>query len=134
LQKLSGIIEFFDEWPMRRANRTRELLICPLDWRARRLALDLVSDMLENVFTMFETSDGSALLPLATEFLPWTHIRICSEGMRECGVTTDNTSNALGIADQGHWHLLLNELWLLKNTHHIPAIWRGEAFANRESS
>ena len=49
----------------------------PLEWRARQLMLDLVGDVLEHVFTMIEMSDGSALLPLATEFLPWANVRMC---------------------------------------------------------
>ena len=75
------------------------MLICPLDWQALQLALDLVGDVLEDLFTMFEPSDGSTLLPLATKFLPWAHVRMCSESMRERGVTADDASYALSIAN-----------------------------------
>jgi hypothetical protein len=70
----------------------------PLEWRARQLMLDLVGDVLEDLFTMFEPSNGSALLPLATEFLPWANVRMCGESVREHSVPPDDSSYAFSIA------------------------------------
>ena len=106
----------------------------PLEWRARQLMLDLVDDVLEDLFTMIEMSDGSALLPLATEFLPWAHIGMCGESMRERVVTANDASDALSISDQRRWRSLFDDLGLFKNTHHITSIWRCEAFPDGKSS
>lgn len=108
--------------------------ICLLEWRARKQALDLVGDVLKDVFTMIEMSDDSTLLPLATEFLPWANVWRCGESVREPSVTADDASYALSIADQRCWRCLFDEIWFLKNTHHITTIWRGETFNDGKSS
>ena len=44
--------------------------------------LDLAGEVLQECFTIFETGDGAAFIPLAAEFLNGTGIRMHGKGMR----------------------------------------------------
>ena len=83
---------------------------------------------------MIKTRDGFLFLQLAKKFLPRAHIGMCGESVRERGVTANDASDALSIADQGGLRSLFDALFFLKNTHHITAIRRGEAFLDGKSS